>query len=375
MPSEPSPDERWEHVSHLYHAALERPASQREEFLKQACHGDEALREQVASLLGYAEAGGFLDQPALAGSNTTPVGDSAVDDLTSRDIGGYRVTCRIGAGGMGVVYKAVDAKFRRPVAIKLLSAGSADTAARRRFLREAKTASSLNHPHILTVHDVGDFDGRQYLVTEFVDGGTLRDWAHAEPRTWQQVVDLLTGVADALATAHEAGIIHRDIKPQNILVSRSGYAKLADFGLAKVAEAFNATKTADVESEATRSGTVMGTAGYMSPEQTAGALVDPRAISSRSGSSSMKCLPGAGRLRRRARRKNCTASSTARPIHLVTRCRSRCNASCKGRSRSCPSTAISRRASCLRICVGSRGRAPQSSARSCRCRGVSDARY
>ena len=148
---------------------------------------------------------------------------------------------------MGVVYKAVDAKFRRPVAIKLLSAASADTAARRRFLREAQTASSLNHPHILTVHDIGDLDGRQYLVTEFVDGGTLRDWAQAEPRTWQQVVDLLVGVADALATAHEAGIIHRDIKPQNILVSRSGYAKLADFGLAKVAEAFDATKTADAD--------------------------------------------------------------------------------------------------------------------------------
>ncbi|MET0166972.1 MAG: protein kinase, partial [Vicinamibacterales bacterium] len=275
MRSEPNPKERWEHISRLYHAALARPAPERAAFLKEACSGDETLRSEVASMLEHEEAGGFLDQPGLAGL-VTPAEGSEVDDLIGRDIGEYRVTSRLGAGGMGVVYKAVDAKFQRPVAIKLLSAASAATAARRRFLREAQTASSLNHPHILTVHDIGDVDGRQYLVTEFVDGGTLRDWAKAEPRTWQQVVDLLVGVADALATAHKAGIIHRDIKPQNILVSTSGYAKLADFGLAKVAEASDATRTVDAASEVTRRGTVMGTAGYMSPEQAAGAVVDAR---------------------------------------------------------------------------------------------------
>ncbi len=275
MRSEPNPKDRWQHISRLYHAALARPASERAAFLKEACSGDETLRSEVASMLEHEEAGGFLDRSGLAGI-MTPAEAPEIDDLIGRDIDGYRVTDRIGAGGMGVVYKAVDAKFQRPVAIKLLSAAMADTAARRRFMREAQTASSLNHPHILTVHDIGDVDGRQYLVTEFVDGGTLRDWAKAEPRTWQQVVDLLVGVADALATAHEAGIIHRDIKPQNILVSTSGYAKLADFGLAKVAEASNVTKTVDAASEATRWGTVMGTAGYMSPEQAAGAIVDAR---------------------------------------------------------------------------------------------------
>jgi eukaryotic-like serine/threonine-protein kinase len=276
MGPEPNPKKRWEHVSRLYHAALARPASERAAFLQEACSGDQTLRSEVASMLEHEAAGGFLDQPVLAGNITAAAGGSEVDDLIGRDIGGYRVTSRIGAGGMGVVFKAVDAKFQRPVAMKLLSAAAADGAARRRFLREAQTASSLNHPHILTVHDIGDVDGRQYLVTEFVDGGTLRDWAKAEPRTWQQVVDLLVGVADALATAHGAGIIHRDIKPQNILVSRNGYAKLADFGLAKVAEASSVTKTVDAASEATRWGTVMGTAGYMSPEQAAGAIVDAR---------------------------------------------------------------------------------------------------
>ena len=111
---------------------------------------------------------------------------------------------------MGTVYRALDTKLNRPVAIKFLSADLADATARRRFQREAQMASSLNHPHILTVHDAGEFEGRQYLVTEFVDGGTLKDWAKAEKRTWQQMVELLTGVADGLATAHAAGMTHRE---------------------------------------------------------------------------------------------------------------------------------------------------------------------
>src|SRR6185503_279300 len=111
-------------------------------------------------------------------------------------IGVYRVEAPLGEGGMGTVYRATDTKLNRPVAIKLLSDEFADVAARRRFQREAQLASSLNHPHILTVYDVGELDGRQYLVTEFVDGGTLKDWAKAEKRTTRQIVDLLTGVAD-----------------------------------------------------------------------------------------------------------------------------------------------------------------------------------
>src|ERR1019366_9985135 len=127
--------------------------------------------------------------------------------------------------------------LNRPVAIKFLSDGLADGAARRRFQREAQMASSLNHPHILTVYDVGEIEGKQYLVTEFIDGGTLDDWAKQEKRTWRQVLELLTGVADGLAAAHAANILHRDIKPENILLTKSGYAKLADFGLAKLSEA------------------------------------------------------------------------------------------------------------------------------------------
>ena len=178
---------------------------------------------------------------------------------------------------MGEVYRALDTKLNRPVAIKFLSGELADADARRRFQREAQTASSLNHPHIVTVHDVGELDGRQYLVTEFVDGGTLKDWAQATKRTWREIVELLTGVADGLAAAHAAGIVHRDIKPENILVAKNGYAKLADFGLAKLWDATDNLDVTRTRSAAhTRSGMIVGTIAYMSPEQAAGQPVDAR---------------------------------------------------------------------------------------------------
>src|SRR5215831_13447753 len=130
--------------------------------------------------------------------------------------GPYEILSPLGAGGMGEVYLARDRKLNRDVAIKVLSEDLATESARRRFQREAQMASSLNHPHILTVHDVGEFGGRQYLVTEFVDGGTLREWAKINKRTWREILEMLTGVADGLATAHGAQILHRDIKPANI---------------------------------------------------------------------------------------------------------------------------------------------------------------
>src|SRR6476646_2512466 len=191
-------------------------------------------------------------------------------------IGSYRIEAQLGEGGMRVVYRARDTKLNRYVAIKLLSNEQTDAAARRRFQREAQMASSLNHPHILTVHDAGEFEGQQYLVTELVDGGTLKDWAGAQRRNWREILELLVGVADGLAAAHEAGITHRDIKPATILVSRSGYAKLADFGLAKLAETGNREDETRTLSEHTRPGMILGTVAYMSPEQASGRQVDAR---------------------------------------------------------------------------------------------------
>jgi Tol biopolymer transport system component/predicted Ser/Thr protein kinase len=206
-------------------------------------------------------------------------GDSTPDPLTPGTlIGAYRLESRLGEGGMGTVYRAHDTKLNRPVAIKVLSDDLADAAARRRFQREAQMASSLNHPHILTVYDVGEFQGRQFIVTEFVDCGTLKDWARQEKRSWKQIVELLTGVADGLAAAHTAGILHRDIKPANILVAKNGYAKLADFGLAKLTEPERPRDdlTRTITEAHTRPGMIVGTVAYMSPEQASGCPLDAR---------------------------------------------------------------------------------------------------
>lgn len=203
-------------------------------------------------------------------------------------LGSYEITGRLGSGGMGVVYRAHDSRLDRPVAIKVLTDGPASKDACRRFEREVRTVSSLRHPHVLTVFDVGEAEGAQYLVTELVPGGTLRDWMSGKARSWRQVVSLLVGVADALASAHQSGILHRDLKPENVLVDSSGYAKLADFGLAKRFERHRAAvddaaaptgsvpAAPHVSEELTRPGWVVGTFGYMSPEQTEGGSVDAR---------------------------------------------------------------------------------------------------
>jgi serine/threonine-protein kinase len=191
-------------------------------------------------------------------------------------LGSYEIVSALGKGGMGEVWKARDKRLAREVAIKILPDDLCDAAARRRFQREAQMASSLNHPHILTVYDVDEAEGQQYLVTEFVDGGTLSDWAKTQKRTWREIVELLTTIADGLATAHAAGIMHRDIKPANILVAKNGYAKLADFGLAKLTGPASDEVTVRTLSEPTQVGMILGTIAYMSPEQASGKTVDAR---------------------------------------------------------------------------------------------------
>jgi len=257
--------ERFRQIEELYHAAAERPAAERGSIL---AHADPDIRREVEALLAQPE--GAFDRPAA---------DSTVTELgAGTQWGSYRIESVLGTGGMGTVYRAVDTKLNRTVAIKILSDDLADAAARRRFQREAQLASSLNHPHILTVYDVGEAQGRQYLVTEYIDGGTLKDWAQREKRGWRDAVELLVGVADGLAAAHEAGILHRDIKPANILTTKSGYAKLADFGLAKLADqpAPENASTRTLTDELTRKGTVIGTIAYMSPEQASGRPLDAR---------------------------------------------------------------------------------------------------
>jgi serine/threonine protein kinase len=188
----------------------------------------------------------------------------------------YEVIGLIGRGGMGEVYRARDVRLNRTVALKFISPEYVNDSARKRFEQEARMASALNHPHILTVHEAGEFEGQPFLVTEFIDGGTIREWADSNKPDWQQVVTLLIGVVDGLACAHEAGILHRDIKPDNILVTKSGYAKLADFGLAKLTQPTGQESADAVTMSRTRPGVIIGTIAYMSPEQASDKPVDAR---------------------------------------------------------------------------------------------------
>jgi Tol biopolymer transport system component len=177
---------------------------------------------------------------------------------------------------MGVVYLARDLTLNRNVAVKFLSSRVSDESHRRRFQQEAQTASALNHPHILVVHEAGEVGEQLYLVTEWIDGGTVRDWLRRDQPSLRQKLELVVSVADALAAAHQAGILHRDIKPENILVSKAGYAKLADFGLAKLMDQPSGTEATRTIGETTQPGTVVGTIAYMSPEQVSGAPIDLR---------------------------------------------------------------------------------------------------
>jgi serine/threonine protein kinase len=288
----------WKQIEEAFSEVLALPEEEQAAWLAQQ---PDALRTEVASLLAsFRRSGNFLGEdtdeqsadPAFttrmratlvrlledAGSPPSNQQRSPYEPLEAgTELGHYRIEQLLGAGGMGVVYRALDTKLNRSVAIKLLNGDAGNAASCRRFEREARIVSSLNHPHIVTVYDVGRQDGVQYLVTEYLDGGTLKDWATAKTRTWREILELLTGVADGLAAAHCAGILHRDIKPGNILIHRSGYAKLADFGLAKLAgEPMPGTANSSVSEPPSNPGLVIGTIAYMSPEQASGKPTDAR---------------------------------------------------------------------------------------------------
>jgi serine/threonine protein kinase/Tol biopolymer transport system component len=252
---------RFQQIEELYRAALKLGPEERTAYLVGV---DPDLRREVEALLAS-------DPSQSTVSMVTPIAVGV-----GFEVAHYRIDSKLGEGGMGSVYRALDTKLNRLVAIKFLSDDLADAAARRRFQREAQMASSLNHPHILTVHDIGEWEGRQYIVTEYVDGGTLKQWALQQKRSWKQLVELLTGVADGLAAAHDAKILHRDIKPANILVAKNGYAKLADFGLAKLAEDTRSDVADALNESKTRPGMIIGTIAYMSPEQASGLALDAR---------------------------------------------------------------------------------------------------
>lgn len=271
--------ERWRVIETLYQAARDLQPPEREAFLEESSESAEVLRE-VRSLLEQSESGcSPLDKPAWGGADSYRDHSQTLSPRLPAGtlLGPYRIENALGVGGMGVVYSAHDTRLGRPVAIKCLSEQLTGAAATSRFHRESQMASSLNHPHVLIVHDVGDHDGLPYIVTELMTGGTVRDWAR-QKRPWRETIELLTGVADGLAAAHEAGIVHRDVKSANILVSRDGQAKLADFGLAKLAEHFEHPVQPGIATgpEQTGTGLILGTIPYLSPERIQGQSVDAR---------------------------------------------------------------------------------------------------
>jgi serine/threonine protein kinase/Tfp pilus assembly protein PilF len=270
--------ERWQQVERLYQAALEREPSQRSAFLREACAGDEVVRQEVESLLAYQpQAEGFIEAPALQMAAQGLSTDQA-RSLVGRQIGSFKVFSLIGAGGMGEVYRARDIRLGREVAVKVLPAEVAlDRDRLRRFLREARSASTLNHPNVATIHESGEADGVHFIAMEYVEGQTLAAKIHGRPLETAEIVDIGIQVADALEEAHSKGITHRDIKPANLMLKPRGQVKVLDFGLAKVSRLEGQAMTSDLSTLAkTKTGVVMGTVGYMSPEQVLGKEVEPR---------------------------------------------------------------------------------------------------
>ena len=273
--------DRWRQVVSLVQSALERPAAERAEFLKQASAGDEPLAREVQLLLDAEQkSGSFLETSAIdkaAGGLGSQIAQPAEvpDPLIGRTMSHYRVVERIGGGGMGVVYKAEDTRLGRVAALKFLSGEiQRDRQALIRFQREARAASALNHPNIVTIYDIGEAEGRAFIAMELIDGRTIRSLA-AESLPIEKLGEMAAQAARALAAAHEAGIVHRDIKPENIMVREDGYVKILDFGLARIVLiGSSATAKAETE-EITSSGVIAGTLRYMSPEQARGDALSP----------------------------------------------------------------------------------------------------
>src|SRR5437660_1843455 len=211
--------ERWEQVGKLYQAALALQPDERETFLGDACGDDTAMRREVESLLAAEdEAGSFLAAGAMKDAAKMLVEDKSLS-LVGKELGHYQVLSLLGAGGMGDVYLAEDIRLKRKVALKLLPAElTANEDRLRRFEQEAQAASALNHPNIITIHEIGQVEGLNFIVTEFITGETLRQRMATARMNLPVVFDVATQVAGALAAAHSAGIVHRDLKPENIMV-------------------------------------------------------------------------------------------------------------------------------------------------------------
>ena len=264
---------RWRQVEEVCDSALRLAPARRAAFVKEACAGDEKLRREVESLLaGDERARVFLETPALELDSGLLARYREEAPPPGRMLH-YEIVDKLGEGGMGAVYKARDTHLDRFVALKFLPAEKvADPDRKRRFVEEAKAASALNHPNIVTIHDIASEDGRDVIVMEYVEGKTLTELIGRKGLPVAEALRLAIPMADALAAVHDAGIVHRDLKPANVMVTDKGQVKVLDFGLAKLAERPPVGESAP----RTETGTILGTVAYMSPEQAEGKKVDAR---------------------------------------------------------------------------------------------------
>jgi serine/threonine protein kinase len=267
--------ERWEQVKEIFDAAIKRGPNKRSEFVEEASAGDQEVKREVESLLRvHDHDSGFMSTPAA----TLLLEQTQLLSAGQR-FGHYEQIAPIGKGGMGEVYSAVDSRLGRKIALKLLPDFLTHLTDRvHRFELEARAASALNHPNIVTIHEIGEVESLHFIATEFVDGETLRQQMTKRGMSVRESLDICVQIASALQAAHEAGIVHRDIKPENIMLRRDGIVKVLDFGLAKLAP-----DHLDVHSQGptrpmvyTTPGVIMGTVAYMSPEQARGVDVDAR---------------------------------------------------------------------------------------------------
>ncbi len=270
---------RFQTIEEIFRAALDQKPDQISAFLDTACEGDELLRRKVEALLASRERVGNFIETSAAGIATRIIGNGQADSLVGQTFGHYKISKRIGTGGMGEVYLATDITAGRKAALKLLPVRfTGDVERLKRFQREARAVVGLNHPNILTVYEIGEHHSTHYIASEVIEGETLRQRLMRGPMQLSDAIDVAIQVTNALTAAHETGIVHRDIKPENIMLRRDGYVKVLDFGIAKLAESAFAKAAADGAGSMTlvetNLGSILGTVRYMSPEQACGGQVD-----------------------------------------------------------------------------------------------------
>src|SRR5271154_623133 len=302
--------ERWQQIHDVLEKALELAPRERSAFLNQACSSDPSLRQEVDTLLASSDdvRSRFLLQ--FSGPRVT---------LTAgTKLGEYEVKSLLGSGGMGEVYRARDTRLGRDVAIKVLPAALVNDGDRlRRFEQEARTIAALSHPNILGIHDIGAHDGAPFLVSEFLEGQTLREKLESGPLPVRRAIEYALGIAQGLAAAHEKGIVHRDLKPENVFITRDGRVKVLDFGLAKlVRPEENHESVVTLTSPGTLPGMVMGTVGYMSPEQVRGEPSDARSDIFSFGAVLYEMLTGKRAFKRATSAETMTAILREEPAEL-----------------------------------------------------------